>query len=1179
MAVKMAATFYCAPKLCKIIVLYLILLVTTIQRIPSNGSGDVLSYMGRSLYPISCLQGRKLMSQANAPRRPITIWTKHGFICLFLPARDLTICMDIAPNPGPTLTDDGMQETCLSQVSRSNHISKSLPSSSPSSRSVYSSSELYMLHRFSNLNSLCQGYMMTNRTPRSNILGDSRFFKDGLMQQQQSIPTVFTFNRCKPRMNNLRSRNINNLSYIKTSRQNGNSPKVCFAVWNAQSINKKVAIVCDIIQSNKLEILAITESWLPKDINNNNSTVTEILNILKEFAFLHIPRETGKGGGVALFYRKHLKITINSTVVFKSFEHMDLSVVYGNFNARLIVIYRPPPSKKNKLTTSMFYTDFSKLIETLTNSKQPLLISGDFNFHLDNTANPDTMKFMDLLDSADLVQNVFGTTHRKGHTLDLIITQRDDKLISDVGILPDIYSDHRVVTCKLNCPKPPVSKVLVSYRSTKQLNSDDLTNTISESFSHDHTTIADANGLIDTYNGTLKSIYDDIAPIQTRLVNHRPWAPWYNDALREAKRAKRRMERKYRKSHLTVDKQLFTESCERYNRMLEKYKIDYYKDKIKQADNNKLFRLVENLFQKNNKVLPSHTSQKVLAVEFNNFFTNKIRHIRNELEVQKAQTTKAVALQESNGLASEFKEFHLPGNKVIQDIITSMPAKTCSLDPIPTHVVKNHLELLTPVIGNIIRSSLSVGLFPNQLKISHVGPRLKKYDLDREQFPSFRPVANIAFLSKVLEKIVTHQAHGYLNTNNLFPSLQSAYRQFHSTETALLKVTNDILRSLDSNQDVILVMLDLSAAFDTLDHDILVRRLETYFGFSAKVLQWFKSYFTGRAQSVVIGDSVSSPRPLEFGVPQGSILGPLLFSLYMAPLQNVISKHDLNCMLYADDTQLYIAVNPKNLCTAEEMLRRCIADVILWNTDNMLLCNPGKTEVIHFTSRYNKNHNLLSEFSLDSTSINVSDKVLNLGIILDKNLTMSAQINRTCQKARMAIKAIGRMRKYLSLNDLKRLVNALVISRLDYANSTLYGVPKYQLEKLQRVQNAAGRLITGIKKFEHITSALMGLHWLPIEYRIKFKILLLVYKSLNGLAPDYLSGLIKEYRPVRALRSSHRSLLHIPKVNGVTYGQRAFSYAAPELWNLIPDIIKSSESIIKFKSALKTYYFKAAYNC
>ena len=240
---------------------------------------------------------------------------------------------------------------------------------------------------------------------------------------------------------------------------------------------------------------------------------------------------------------------------------------------------------------------------------------------------------------------------------------------------------------------------------------------------------------------------------------------------------------------------------------------------------------------------------------------------------------------------TELSEFNLPDNNATEKVIRSMSSKTCSLDPIPTHVVKNHLNLLLPAIQTIIISSLSSGTFPAQLKISQVKPKLKKNDLDKNLYSNYRPIANIAFISKVIEKIVASQVHAYLRDAKLFPTLQSASRQYHSTETAMIKVTNDILRAIDDYSDVILVLLDLSAAFDTLDHQILLSRLKSYFGFTGSVLQWFRSYLTNRSQEVVIGEVASSLRQVEFGVPQGSILGPLLFVLYMAPLQDVISRH------------------------------------------------------------------------------------------------------------------------------------------------------------------------------------------------------------------------------------------------------------------------------------------------
>ena len=215
--------------------------------------------------------------------------------------------------------------------------------------------------------------------------------------------------------------------------------------------------------------------------------------------------------------------------------------------------------------------------------------------------------------------------------------------------------------------------------------------------------------------------------------------------------------------------------------------------------------------------------------------------------------------------------------------MTSLSNKTSFLDPIPTSVVKYNTDSVLPVLSEIVPRSLTQGIFPTILKESHVHPRLRNIKLESDSFSSYRPVAKISFLSKVTEKFASIQVHNYLRQHGLSPSLQSAYRQHHSTETALLKVTDDILKTLDSHNEVVLVMLDLSAVFDTLDHTLLVERLRSYFGFSGTALQWFSSYLHGRSQRVIIGDTISSPRYLEFGVPQGSILGPyyLLFVLHL----------------------------------------------------------------------------------------------------------------------------------------------------------------------------------------------------------------------------------------------------------------------------------------------------------
>ena len=406
----------------------------------------------------------------------------------------------------------------------------------------------------------------------------------------------------------------------------------------------------------------------------------------------------------------------------------------------------------------------------------------------------------------------------------------------------------------------------------------------------------------------------------------------------------------------------------------------------------------------------------------------------------------------------------------------SLTPKTCDLHPIPTSVLKQHVLELAPIIARIVSASLAFGEFPTSLKTSIVRPKLKKPDLHSEIYQNYRPLANISFMSKVIEKSVAIQTYSYLNNNALFTSLQSAYRAHYSTETALLRVTNDILKALDSRNDVILILLDLSAAFDTLDHDILLTRLHLYFGFKGIALNWFFSYLRGRTQRVNIPGSSSSPRNLHYGVPQGSILGPLLFTLYIAPLQDVIATFNLQCMFYADNTQLYIAVKPSTPELAIDFLSTCIKAVFHWNTCNKLQTNRGKTEVLRLTSRFVKNPSLGPQFMVAGVPVDITSKTRNLGVIVDANLTLSSHINDLCKKAFFFINSIGRIRKYLPPDPVKRLVKALVISHLDYCNSLLYGLPSYELARLQRVQNTAARLIVGACQSDYMTPILRGLH-------------------------------------------------------------------------------------------------------
>ena len=275
------------------------------------------------------------------------------------------------------------------------------------------------------------------------------------------------------------------------------------------------------------------------------------------------------------------------------------------------------------------------------------------------------------------------------------------------------------------------------------------------------------------------------------------------------------------------------------------------------------------------------------------------------------------------------------------------------MDPLPSYVMKQCVSTLLPVITSIVNRSLDTASMPESLKIAQIDPHLKKFGLDHEMFKNFRPVSNLAFVSKVIEKAVAAQLIEYIDSNDLGELYQSAYKKMHSTETALLKMQNDILRAIDQHKTVALLLLDLSAAFDTVDHAILLHRLQSRFGISEKALYWFRSYLDNRWQYVSLRGTKSSCHRTCYGVPQGSVLGPILYLIYTSPLGDIVRRHGMSFHCYADDTQIYFAFESDTpAAVTSERIEACIKDVSDWMSTNMLIFNMDKIELVLIGSQY-----------------------------------------------------------------------------------------------------------------------------------------------------------------------------------------------------------------------------------
>ncbi len=377
---------------------------------------------------------------------------------------------------------------------------------------------------------------------------------------------------------------------------------------------------------------------------------------------------------------------------------------------------------------------------------------------------------------------------------------------------------------------------------------------------------------------------------------------------------------------------------------------------------------------------------------------------------------------------------------------------------------------------------------------------------------------------------------------------QSGFRSKYSTETALLKVHNDLMLAADSGKGAILILLDLTAAFDTIDHDILLNRLSQWVGIRGNALKWFCSYLKDRSSVVQLGNYVSDSAAYFCGVPQGSILGPILFSLYMLPLGFICRKYNVAYHLYADDAQLYLPLNAGD-CDELGGLMTCYHEIKSWMAQNFLQLNEAKTECLIFGSIIPSSHMLTG---LVSTASNLHRQVRNLGVVFDSELKFNKQVNSVVKAGFFQLRNIAKIKHFLSFDDLKHVIHALILSRLDYCNSLYLGIPAVLLNRLQLLQNATTRLLTGTKKQVSVSPVLASLHWLPVHFRVQFKVLLYVFKALHGLAPEYISDMIQVYTTTRPLRSSQKFLLKVPKSRLKSKGDRAFSVAAPRLWNDLP---------------------------
>ena len=555
---------------------------------------------------------------------------------------------------------------------------------------------------------------------------------------------------------------IHKKKHRRGQRANKQNPKsqsdyLKLLVLNAQSVKNKTTEISELISDSKCNILGLTETWLRK---GDEDTVIAYELCPPGYHLINVPRPNNSGyGGVGLIYNSKLnvrRIPVHNNYV--SFELLCCKLYLKNETFIIFVVYRPPPSARNELTFSQFIADFGGFITDVSTREDKFIVIGDLNVHFDDPANTETMRFQELLDSTNTKQLVTRPTHISNHTLDPIIVNNDCQFVDSVDVVDNNLSDHFTVAVKLKVQSNVESKErTIRYRNCSKIDKGKFANDVQSIFTN-MTPIPyeSADEIVFNYNRHLRAVLDRHAPLLTMQVKTRASAPWMTEDIQERRKQRRKAERLWRRTKRASDKDNYLSICKDTNRVIRKTRHEYFNRKIADTANNPrdLFRTMRQLSSKrsDSTCLPEGEDQN-LANKFAKYFDDKIVRIRSAISHDSVQQTDRESdnmPQSQHTLAS----FPLCTISEVEDILRKSSTKTCTLDPIPTDLIKLCSKSVAPIIAATCNFSFTEGTVPKALKQSIIRPRIKKSDADPEELSNYRPISNLPYFAKVQERLV-----------------------------------------------------------------------------------------------------------------------------------------------------------------------------------------------------------------------------------------------------------------------------------------------------------------------------------------------------------------------------------------------------------------------------------------
>ncbi|MCW4344426.1 MAG: reverse transcriptase domain-containing protein [Candidatus Thiodiazotropha endolucinida] len=924
-----------------------------------------------------------------------------------------------------------------------------------------------------------------------------------------------------------------------------------FVHYNVQSIYTKL----EVLQAELIEfdILAFSETWL------NHSIDTEDLTLQSYQSPERKDRVGDSHGGVIIYVKEGIHYKRRNDLEIQGLEAIWIEVANNHKHILFGLFYRPPNSNAN------YYSSIEDSLSlAFDTNMSDIIVTGDFNFNL---LNPRTSgKINSLCTQFSFFQTIEQPTHFTEHSSSIIdiilVSSKDNLILSGVG---DPFLDQDI---RYHCPiygifkftKPKCKTFKRHIWNYEQGNYDLLRN---KAMLVDWNSLQDDD--VDIYSENIKSTILSIAKecIPNRHITIRPAEPpWITTEIKRDIRKRKRAYRKAKVSGLEADWQKFRKMRNKAVNTIRKGKKAFY-------DNLALKLKSESLSSKDwwstlKKIISPQSKSSVPPLEHNNsIYTDdydKANIINNYFQRQTLLDCQNAVLPDIqlDAIESQLSQIVLSPYEVEKVLETLPLGKASGPNGLSNRILRELSSELSSPLCSFFNHSLHTGCVPTTYKEANVTPVPKKGDLSIVS--NYRPISLLNSEDKVFERLVFKHLYNHLHSHNSISSLQSGFMPGDSTVNQLAYLYNTFCQSLDAGKEVRVVFCDISKAFDRVWHSGLLLKLQAA-GVTGEVLTWFKSYLSNRKQRVVLPGAVSNWTSIQAGVPQGSILGPLLFLLY---INDIVYDIGSNIRLFADDTSLFIIV--EDPITAAACLNNDIDKISQWAATWLVTFNPSKTESLLISRKTNKDRH--PPIFMQNQKIIEVDSHKHVGIVLSNDCSWHQHIKYITDKAWNRINIMRKLKFKLDRKSLEIIYIAFIRPLLEYGDIIWDNCTQYEKNELDKIQNEAARIATGTTKLISIHALYSEIRWDTLQERRNNHKLTLFYKMTHNLTPLYLSSMVPE--PISNVsRYNLRNSNNIRTVNTRTsqYYQ-SFLPSTIRSWNDLPAEVQQYNTLSSFRNHL-----------